>query len=97
MVLAWSRKSFSGPTEIASCVFLIILLYSRTGDARSVQNVIFMFLMRLKGRKRLSSRFSCVAPGMEKYSLNLSRAVKSREYAMKIGCVCVCVWVGVYT
>ena len=31
---------------------------------------------------------------MEKYSLDLSRAVKSREYAMKIGCVCV--WVGVY-
>ena len=45
MVLAWSRKSFSGPAEIASCVFLIILFYSRMGDARSVQNVIFMFLM----------------------------------------------------
>ena len=28
---------------------------------------------------------------MEKYSLDLSRAVKGREYAMKIGCVCVCV------
>ena len=44
----------------------------------------------------LSSRFSCMAPGMEKYSLDLSRAVKSREYAMKIGCVCVCMGGGVY-
>ena len=45
MVLAWSRKSFSGPAEIASCVFLITLFYSRMGDARSVQIVIFMILM----------------------------------------------------
>ena len=35
---------------------------------------------------RLSSRFSCVAPGMERYSLDLPRAVKNREHAFEVRC-----------
>ena len=40
------------------------------------------------------SSFSCVAPGMKKYSLDLPRAVKNREYALEmemdyLDCECV--------
>ena len=41
----------------------------------------------------MSSRFSCVTLGMERFSLDLPRAVKNREYALEVGCVCVCVCV----
>ena len=34
----------------------------------------------------LSSRFSCVAPGTGKYSLDLPRAIKNKEYAMEMRC-----------
>ena len=42
VVLAWSRMSYLGPAEMASFVFQVC---SRMGGARSVQNVIFLFLM----------------------------------------------------
>ena len=50
----------------------------------SVQNVTFM-LFNVKSRERsmLSSRLSCSAQEMEKYSLDLLRAVKDTEYAIK--------------
>ena len=55
-------------------------------DARSVQNVIFMFLMSIKGKRRVEFKIFYVAPGMEKYSLDLLVAVKNREYVMGMGC-----------
>ena len=33
----------------------------------------------------MSLRFSCVAPGMERYSIDLLRAVKNRECALEEG------------
>ena len=44
------------------------------------------FSCESRERGWLSSRFSCVAPAMEKYSLDLPRAIKNREYAMEMGC-----------
>ena len=35
----------------------------------------------------LSSRFSCVAPGMERYSLDLPWVFKNRGYALEVGFV----------
>lgn len=75
------QKVLFGPVEIVSCVFLLLL---KDGDAMSVQNVTFM-LFNVKSREgsMLSSRLSCSAQEMEKYSLDLLRAVKDTEYAIK--------------
>ena len=40
------------------------------------------------------SRPSCVAPGMEKLSPGVPRAIKNKECAFELVCVCVCVCVG---
>ena len=45
----------------------------------------FFWCQSREGGELISS-FSCVAPGMEKYSLDLPRAAKNREYALEMGC-----------
>ena len=42
--------------------------------------------MSIKGKRRVEFKIFYVAPGMEKYSLDLLVAVKNREYAMGMGC-----------
>ena len=34
----------------------------------------------------MSSKFSCVIPGMERFSFDLLQAVKNRECALEVGC-----------
>ena len=37
--------------------------------------------------RKVNSRFSCVAPGMERYSLDLPRALKNRDMLWEWGLV----------
>ena len=50
-MLAWSRKSYLEQAEIAP--YVCALFYLRMWDARSVQIVISMYLMRIKGRRQV--------------------------------------------
>ena len=42
--------------------------------------------MSIKGKRRVEFKIFYVAPGMEKYSLDLLVAVKNRGHAMGMGC-----------
>ena len=61
--------------------------YSRVGDAESVHDFIFLFLMLIKGTKRQDVfKVFCIAPGMEKLSLHLPQAVRNIVCALEVGC-----------
>ena len=52
--------------------------YSRVGDAESVHDFIFLFLMLIKGTKRQDVfKIICMAPGIERLSLCLQQTVKN--------------------
>ena len=55
-------------------------LYSRVGDVGWLQDLIFLFLMLINGRRsKMDSRLSCVAGEMERLSLDLTQAAKNKE------------------
>ena len=67
--MAWSRKSYLGPTEIASFVFLVLF---KDGE----KNFIFLNF-DVKGMRRLCEfKIFLRDPGMERFYLYLLRAVK---------------------
>ena len=85
MVLLWSRKSLLGPAEIAFYVFLV---FFKDGGRRVNPKFHFFVSDVNQGNKKggVGSRFSCVAPGIERLYLDLPRAVKNRECALELGC-----------
>ena len=71
-----------GSAEIVSCVFLVLF----KDWQRKASPKCHLYVFDVRGRGRLSPRFSCVVPRMEKYFLDLLRAIKNREHAMGMGC-----------
>ena len=86
VVVAWSRKSCLGPTEISSFVFLV--QFKDGGRMVSLRFDLFISDVNQGNEdlecKKVGSRFSCMAPGMERFSLDLQRAVK--KCALEVGC-----------
>ena len=82
VVLAWSRKSYLRPDEIPSCVFLILFM---NGGRKVSRNVISMFLMRIKGRRRVEFKIFLRGPRDGKIFLR-SSAAKNRKYAIEMAC-----------
>ena len=78
--MAWSRKSCLGPAEISCFVFLVQFKDER----RRVSLRFYLFVSDVnQGNKdfeckKLGSRFSCLTPGMESFSLDLPQAVKKK-------------------
>ena len=52
------------------------LVLFKTGEHR-VSPRFYLFVSDVKGMKGMGGRFSCVPAGMERYSLDLPRAVKN--------------------
>ena len=78
VVVAWGRKSYLGPDEISSFVYLV--QFKDRGCRVSLRIHLF-FLMWIQGMTILCERgwvlrFSCMTPGMERFSLDRPQAVK---------------------
>ena len=88
VVVAWGKKSYLGPAKIPSFVYL---LQFRDGGRRvSLRLHLFVFLMWIQRKKILCARgwvqkFSCAVSGMERFSLDLPRAVE-KECTLEVGC-----------
>ena len=85
--MTWGRKSYLETAEISS----FVLLFKFKDGGRRVSLIFHLFVSDVNqenkdfGCKKVGARFYCMALGMERFSLDLPRAIK-KECALEVGC-----------
>ena len=65
----------------------VVVRRNRKSYLGPAEITFFEFLALFKdGERRVSSRFSCVTSGMERFSLDLPKLLENIECALEVGC-----------